>query len=533
MTDVDAHDPDLLATLQHQAEVLRRPLLPPPLRRIVGVLVVALLGGWLGLLAGGSHDAQVGPVDARFSVVPSLRGGTEVGVPPLGSLTLDSHRGPLHLQVDVLRVDDSEARELVADPRRIAGLGDRVTTDVREGVRGLVWRSAVASAAGASLLALLMWRRAGRTLAAAGTAFAVLASAGVVAAVTWEPRAITQPRFDGLLASAPSLVGSAQSLVTDFAKYEDQLAQIVTNVSQLYDTASNLPTFASSPDTVVALHVSDLHLNPAAWSIIDSISQQFQADLIIDTGDIVDWGSSTEDRYVASIASLEVPYVFVRGNHDSVATAAAIAAQPNAVVLDGEVAEVAGLRIAGVGDPRFTPDQRTRSADDQTVRPRAAGRELAQVIEEEGDVDLALLHDPTGAGPLDGRVALVLGGHGHARKRVDLPEGTVVLQQGSTGGAGLRGLEGEKPTPIEVSVVYFDRTSGALLAYDDITLGGLGLASAQIERTVIEATVAVVVEESGIEGTGPVVEGSQPSDTAPTGGPGASVPRSPPPVGGG
>ena len=60
-----------------------------------------------------------------------------------------------------------------------------------------------------------------------------------------------------------------------------------------------------------------------------------------------------------------------------------------------------------------------------------------------------------------------------------------MLQQGSTGGAGLRGLQQEEPTPAEASVLYFDRADGDLLAYDDITLGGLGLASAQIERTVL------------------------------------------------
>ena len=34
--------------------------------------------------------------------------------------------------------------------------------------------------------------------------------------------------------------------------------------------------------------------------------------------------------------------------------------QPNAVVLDNKVAEVGGLRLAGIGDPRFTPDKDTR-----------------------------------------------------------------------------------------------------------------------------------------------------------------------------
>ena len=449
------------------------------------MLALALLGGWLGLVAAGSVSAPVGPVVARFGAVPSLSGGTRVDVPPLGSLSLDSHAGPLRLVVAVERVDDQEARQFLADPSLINGLGDRVSADVVAALRRLAIRVVLATAAGAALLTLLVWRRPARALLSGAAAAAVSLAAVGVGAATFQQIALAQPTYDGLLASAPSLVGSAADIVNDFTRYERQLAGLVTNVAQLYATTSNLPTFARTDDTIVALHVSDLHLNPSAWGIIASISDQFQADLVIDTGDIVDWGSTTEDLYVRGISTLDTPYVFVRGNHDSVTTAQAVAAQPNAVVLDRTVREVAGLRIAGIADPRFTPDQRTRTADDALELPLAAGRRLARVIASAGEVDVALLHDPTGAEPLDGVVPLVLGGHGHRRVVDVMAEGTRMLQQGSTGGAGLRGLQQEEPTPVEASVLYFDRADGDLLAYDDITLGGLGLASAQIERTVL------------------------------------------------
>jgi predicted MPP superfamily phosphohydrolase len=354
------------------------------------------------------------------------------------------------------------------------------------GLRRLAVQVLLATFTGAGLLGLLVWRRPAWALASGGLAAAIMVGAAAVAAASFQQSALAQPTYDGLLVSAPSLVGSAANIVNDFARYEQQLAGLVTNVSQLYATTSNLPTFARDDDTIVALHVSDLHLNPSAWGIIDSISAQFQVDLVIDTGDIVDWGSTTEDLYVRGIATLDKPYVFVRGNHDSVATAAAVAAQPNAVVLDRTVREVAGLRVAGIADPRFTPDQSTRTADDARKLPLAAGRRLARVVASAGDVDVALLHDPTGAEPLDTVVPLVLGGHGHRRVVDVMAGGTRILQQGSTGGAGLRGLQQEEPTPVEASVLYFDRTDGDLLAYDDITLGGLGLASAQIERTVVD-----------------------------------------------
>jgi hypothetical protein len=58
--------------------------------------------------------------------------------------------------------------------------------------------------------------------------------------------------------------------------------------------------------------------------------------------------------------------------------------------------------------------------------------------------------------------------------------------QGSTGASGLRGLEHEKPTPIRASVLYFDRDTRRLQAWDDITLGGLGLVTAKIERKILD-----------------------------------------------
>jgi hypothetical protein len=87
---------------------------------------------------------------------------------------------------------------------------------------------------------------------------------------------------------------------------------------------------------------------------------------------------------------------------------------------------------------------------------------------------------------LDGAVPLVLAGHLHRREQHRLPGGTFLFQQGSTGASGLRGLEKEKPTPVRASILYFDRTTRTLQAWDDITLGGLGVTSAKIERRLYE-----------------------------------------------
>jgi hypothetical protein len=58
------------------------------------------------------------------------------------------------------------------------------------------------------------------------------------------------------------------------------------------------------------------------------------------------------------------------------------------------------------------------------------------------------------------------------------------MVEGSTGGAGLRGLENDQTTPLALSVLYFDENQ-QLKAYDDISLGGTGQSNVTVQRKVI------------------------------------------------
>jgi hypothetical protein len=113
-------------------------------------------------------------------------------------------------------------------------------------------------------------------------------------------------------------------------------------------------------------------------------------------------------------------------------------------------------------------------------------------------VDVVDFHDPEPAEVFDGHAEMLLSGHLHYRKVRQGDEDTWLMTQGSTGGSGLRALEPEEPAGIQLSVLYVDRATAALRAYDDIRLGGLGLASAQINRHVVdvpEETTELVAPE--------------------------------------
>jgi hypothetical protein len=457
---------------------------------VVAMIAVTLVGTGVALRVDGHVRQEIGPFTATLQLRPALSGGTDIEIPPLGSLQVATHHGPAQLQVTLDSLDQERAKRFLQDPQSVQQASDSALPQVEHGVALLLVQSAAVAVLGSMVLAALVFRRMDRVAMCGGLALVTVLGSGAIALSSFRPRAIEEPRYEGLLANAPAVVGDAHNIANQFDAYRAELQGLVTNVSRLYAAVSTLPVYEPSPDTIRVLHISDLHLNPAAWSVIRTTVTQFRIDLVIDTGDINDWGTPIEASYVDAIGTLGVPYVFIRGNHDSLYTARAVAKQRNAIVLENQVTVVKGLTIGGIGDPRFTPDKTVENepTPDTADPVYQSGVTLANTIRSYGQpVDIALVHDPASAGGLSGAVPLVLAGHLHHRDEFYLApvqgqQKTLVLVEGSTGGAGLRGLQGEQPTPLEMSVLYFDGATHQLKAYDQITLGGTGQSQVTLER---------------------------------------------------
>jgi predicted phosphodiesterase len=474
------------------------------LRVWAAVVAVSLTGVVVGTMLFAQSEIAVGPFRAEMSISPSFRGGTEVDIPPLGSLHLESHDGPIHLKVNLGSLDQERTAALIDDPTAISAAGQSAVDDVTKGVLQLGLRALGAAIVCALILSALIFRNIRRVAAAGVLALTVTGGSLGLAAGTIRPDSISEPRYEGLLVNAPAVVGDARRIADNYGRYADQLQQLVSNVSRIYTTVSALPVFEPANNTTRILHVSDLHLNPTSWGVIRTVVKQWDIDAVVDTGDIVDWGSSAETSYVNNIGQLGVPYIYVRGNHDSTAIQEAVARQPNATVLDNATTTINGLTFAGIGDPEFTPDK-SETADETGYSPLlASGERLATTVRaSKTKVGVALVHDPAMAPPLSGVVPLVLSGHKHKREVSTLaapspdpsasvapspsaapPSETLLMVEGSSGGAGLRGLEAEDPTPLTMSVLYFDEQQ-ALKAYDDIQLGGTGEQNVTMQRKLV------------------------------------------------
>jgi predicted phosphodiesterase len=474
----------------------------PRLRRVVDGAVVVLLalgGAFVGALLAPSSHARIGPLTVKVDVRPSLHPATEVQLAPFGSVSFDTHSAPIAVNTSIETVDVEQAQQVLGSSASLRDLEDRAPGRMRSAVIRAAVFTAVFALLGASIVGALGERTLRAALEAGAIALVVVLIFGGGALLTFRQDSLAAPKFSGLLNRAPYVVGRTQSLVNRLESYRTGLAAFVESVTSLYALGSRLPGTVeggAKGEVITVLHISDIHDNPLGFDLAARLVKQFGADMVVDTGDVTTNGTSLEGAQLDRISALKVPYVFVRGNHDSSSTQDSVAAQKNAVVLDDSVETVGGLTFAGVGDPRFTPVEGPAAPHrEQAV---AADTQLAATIRAYDathavmPVDVALVHDPQAAAPLAGVVPLILAGHLHKRE-VRMVGPTKVLVEGTTGGAlltsdGLIKAEAGHAVPLTATLLYFARGGqdrGRLLAYDEVTVGGLGLTSVSIERTVL------------------------------------------------
>ncbi len=340
-----------------------------------------------------SATTTVGPAPWQVAVAPALSGRTDLSLPPLGSVSAATHAAPVALRAELREVDVVEAIAAQGDPDVVTAedplpaIEAAVREDLGAAVRHLVV-VLVGVSAGAGLLAAATFpgSRSPRRLAAAA-AMAPLVTTLLVA-----------PALIGLrrrrLRPLPHLQWPARfgRGAVDPGRQPGDALRLgrVPHASALRSARRALLRHAHeeigrSSGDVVVLHISDLHLNTVGLALARDLAASFDVDAVLDTGDITSFGFEPEAAFTDLLAGFEVPYLLVAGNHDSEEVRARLAASDDVVYLDGEVAEVGGVRIPGrrrsdrhrpADDPRGSarpPVPGTVRADRGARRVRAAG----------------------------------------------------------------------------------------------------------------------------------------------------------------
>jgi predicted phosphodiesterase len=418
-----------------------------------------------------SGTYPVGPGEVQIRARPSFPGATVVALPPLGAVEARTHLAPLRLTLSPASVDIPDLGRLLRRRPDAKTLQAGLEKDRNRGLlRFGLWLLVVGTLAGAAAFAVL---RGGRKQAAAAVFGGAIVPVVLYAAALagFDPEAFREPILTGALSRAPQLVGPVEQLQERFEIFREEISELGSAAFSIYEFVSDQS--AVPDDAIRILHISDLHLNPVGYDVARRVAEEFHVVAVFDTGDLTAEGTEIEAGFANRIREFGVPYVFVRGNHDSLTTERAVRSQPNAVVLEGTSVQIEGLTIFGVGDPLFTPDKSVeRTTDDQREAKEAFADEVPKMLNG-ADVapDVVLVHDRQIAGKIFGEVPLVLSGHGH-RWYAGWHEETLVLQAGSTGGAGIQTFADGSKDPISLQVLYFDRVSKRLIAYDRVEFVG-------------------------------------------------------------
>jgi predicted phosphodiesterase len=452
----------------------------PRWTQVVGPILVGIAGAAIALQAFAKTTVDAGPFQVQLEA-DFGRSVTDISLPPLGRLRADTHGAPLHLRASLKEVDVEELQQ------ELRGGIDLVAGEVEQNILDAAGRFAgfvvLVGVAGAAALGLVAFRDRWISVLRATLAglLAVVLSVGFTA-IGFDASAFQAPSYTGSLRLVPQLFGPVQGAIERVGYFRDELRRVVAGAARAYAAVESNPL--GRGDEIRVLHISDIHLSTLGFGFAHELARSFDVDMVIDTGDTTSFGARNEEFILPEITRFELPYVWVRGNHDSAAFQDAVARLDGTVVLDGQTAEVDGFTIYGLGHPYFNEQRGTPVGDEDVVAlvEAAAERVAADVSALPEPPDIVLVHDDRMAAGVAGTVPLVLSGHFHDN-RDEVIDGTLFLRVGSTGGASPTGFTAEGDVPFSAEVLYFREGDGGmhLVAWDVVTqfpeTGGL-----EIER---------------------------------------------------
>ncbi|MGI6097887.1 MAG: metallophosphoesterase family protein, partial [Dethiobacteria bacterium] len=399
-----------------------------------------------------AHRFIFGAVEIELALKIFDHGLTEVVIPPVGRVRAQTHLPPFMFQATLLNVNFDLLSQMVED---IGSEGQEVKWLIEQGrsyIYFFVIRNLVLAFLGGAAGVFFYQRRVTKDMLWGGLiGLLIFSLALLLAGVTYEIDAFANPEFEGLLSAAPWLLGLVEEAIIAVQNLGVQLQVIAENLLVLFERLETLDPLGVIDGELKVLHVSDIHNNPAAIDFIGQIIRTFDVDLVIDTGDIIDYGTPLEAELASRVANLSVLYVIVPGNHDSPQVIDYLQEAGVNVLLEG-VIEVKGLHIAGIRDP--SSKSTSMKVESEEVYKIYAER-LKEIIIDAEEPDLLAVHHPLMAQAFRGDIPVLLMGHTHKNK-VEVGKDFIAINAGTSGAAGVRGLQTETELPYSVVLIYFN-----------------------------------------------------------------------------
>ncbi|MFZ5597624.1 MAG: metallophosphoesterase family protein [Bacillota bacterium] len=435
----------------------------------IALYLTAIITAFFFMGIFGNHVFQVEALRIRLGVQPSLTGQTVVEIPPLASIAAQTHSTPVKISLRLEYIDLSSIQEMV-NGQNHADMMEKFAGRLRTEILIFAAKIILLAAAG-GFFGVFLWRRKPGMAHLRGALTAAL-TAGLLLAATYSTFDINRfrnPQFNGVLKMAPWLIGLNGQSMDNLDSLNAQVSIVAENINQLFNQLYQAQDNRKTPEGLVkVLHLSDIHNNPAGMLFARRIAALFNVDMIIDTGDITDFGTPLEGQIMKKIPEFKKPYLFLPGNHDSPETIKMMGAVPGVRVLDGSALTVKGLRILGVPDPQSATSGVKPPSKEMITRYSSQIEE--QLSHKSEKPDILALHNNHIARELAGVAPVILYGHDH-RLFVGEKKGSVLIDAGSSGASGVRGLLDGK-SPYSMVIQYYSPQKGkmALLAADAISI---------------------------------------------------------------
>ncbi len=438
---------------------------------IVIMLLTSILGACVFVLLMGNFSGDIGPFEIHLSVDFVSEGITEVVIPPIGKIRAHTHLSPMKIVLKLNNINLDELERLLDKNINRQKLLEGYKKDIKLLVKVFAVKLLFLGCLGACFAAFLFNYKKPKFVVLSG--FIGILVIGLLLATTYytyDVQAFKDPEYVGIIKGAPWMLGLAEKAVAEVEKLGDKLQLMAKNVYQLFEKINTLEPIELKKTKIKVLHVSDIHNNPATMDFIEEVVKSFQVDFIIDTGDITDYGTPIEAKLLERIRSFKVPYLFVPGNHDSPEIVKKMKDIDNVVVLNRTAINIDGLTVFGVPDPASKTNQIVLSQEySESQYVDEIQKDLRK--NDESPIDILAFHDPKLAKIFANKAPVILFGHTHALG-IEKTNRSILINAGTSGGAGIRGLLTNKDIPYSVVLLYFSMDNN-LLAADIIKVRNL------------------------------------------------------------
>ncbi len=426
------------------------------------IILTAILAALLFVYLFGATTYDFDGVELTLSTRLASQGRTILDLPPFGSMAAATHaQVPFELIIKLDYIGTEFAQSFLNSDAEIS---EDIINNLKMGIPTLflpfALKQVFLAALGGFLGVWLIWR----------SPFLLALAAAFLGGITiiimlfgclqvYDISTFEEPEYNGVLALAPNLIPTPDELLDRLELVQHQTRRVAGNIQTLFTNANGISTLTNPEDDKQIrkiLLVGDLHSNPIGVEFLKSLADNFKVDIIVDTGDLTDFGNSLETKMTEGLLQIDIPYVFVPGNHDTPEVVDFVKEMKNSLVLQGQNITIKGISFKGAPDS-LANSKEEFFIDDRSEWEKLINEQVENLSVDEYDKenlpDILVVHNHEVAQKLSQDYPLVVNGHTH---RVEIVENLdhIRINPGTAGAAGLRGLYSESSIPYSAVILY-------------------------------------------------------------------------------